>query len=95
MVPIRLLYDGSLPYSFTNGIMHPMKPVDKEPDLNGGFDPLVSVKLASKKIGLIFPNSGTPVDVSCNPVKRIDSIVIHIHGGGFVSQTSSDHLGYL
>jgi hypothetical protein len=46
-----------------------MKFVDKEVKLNEGMDPLVSVKLSSKKIGLIYPNSATPVDVSMTPVK--------------------------
>jgi len=65
--------------------MHPVIPAEKELDLNADFDPLVSIKLSNKKMGLIFPNSATPVDVSQSAVKWIDSIIIHIHGGGFVS----------
>ncbi len=80
------MYDSKLPFNLHNGVMVPMKPVDADkPNLNAGMDPLVAVKLSNKKFGLIFPNSATPVDVSCQPAKWIDSIVIHIHGGGFVS----------
>lgn len=63
--------------------------------LNEGFDPLRPVKLPNKKIGLLFPNSTIPVDVGRHSVRRVDSMVIHIHGGGFVSQTSNSHVIYL
>jgi len=52
-----------------NGVMHPVIPAEKELDLNADFDPLVSIKLSNKKMGLIFPNSATPVDVSQSAVK--------------------------
>ena len=86
MVPIRIIYDSKLPFNLHNGTMHPLKPCEPpEVDLNGDMDPLVSIKLSNKKTGLIFPNSATPVDVTLSPVKRVDSIIIHIHGGGFVT----------
>jgi len=70
LVPIRILYDSKLPFNLHNGVMVPMKPVDNDkPNLNEGMDPLVAVKLSNKKFGLIYPNSATPVDVSCQPAK--------------------------
>lgn len=64
--------------------MGPVKDSSKTPTLNTTYDPLVKLKLPNKKVGLIFPNSLIPVDVNRVAVKRVDSIVIHIHGGGFV-----------
>ena len=55
-------------------------------------DPLTQVKLSKSKIGLIYPMSRIPASVSKNRVERVDAIMIHIHGGGFIatsSQTSS------
>lgn len=86
--------DVKLPY---DNIAMEMSPVQVATDhnLNADFDPLIKVKLPSKKIGLLFPNSLVPCDVNRKAIKRVDSIIIHIHGGGFVSQNSNDHLGYL
>lgn len=103
-VMIRVISDVYLPFDQIACNMSPVKPINNEkikkgkqpqPDLNAGFDPLIKVKLPNKKVGLLFPNTVIPCDVNRHAVKRVDSILIHIHGGGFVSQNSNDHLGYL
>ena len=45
--------------------------------------------------GYIYPFSHYPVSVNEDPVEWIDTIIIHIHGGGFVSLNSYAHQTYL
>eukprot|EP00347_Sterkiella_histriomuscorum_P013953 403362725 len=87
-VKVRVLYNEDLPIDFTNG--------KRYIDQNASYENQQMQQQAGG--GGFFsmfccapPRFFAPQP---RPVKKVDQLIIHIHGGGFVSMSSSSHQNY-
>ena len=54
-------------------------------------DPLTKMYEKKGKTILAFKNRMADIDTKKSARKRIDAVIVHIHGGGFVAMSSSSH----